>query len=82
MDKEKRSFEENLSELEQVVKALESDKVTLDEMLSLFERGVTLTKECTSQLDRTERRINILVKKDDGTVGEEPFEGMSGVDAK
>ncbi len=78
MDKDKRSFEENLSELEQVVKALESDKVTLDEMLELFERGVKLTKECTKQLDRTERKINILVKKDDGTVEEEPFEGMNG----
>lgn len=74
MPTEKHSFEENLKELETVVKSLESGDVSLDEMLGLFERGVALTKECTKQLDSTEQKINILIKKADGLVAEEPFE--------
>ncbi len=74
MPTEKHSFEENLKELETVVRSLESGNVSLDEMLGLFERGVALTKECTKQLDSTEQKINILIKKADGLVTEEPFE--------
>ena len=74
MPTEKHSFEENLKELETVVKSLESGNVSLDEMLGLFERGVALTKECTKQLDSTEQKINILIKKADGSMAEEPFE--------
>ena len=74
MPTEKHSFEENLKELETVVRSLESGNVSLDEMLGLFERGVALTKECTKQLDSTEQKINILIKKADGLVAEEPFE--------
>ena len=74
MPTEKHSFEENLKELETVVRLLESGNVSLDEMLGLFERGVALTKECTKQLDSTEQKINILIKKADGSMAEEPFE--------
>ena len=74
MPTEKHSFEENLKELETVVRSLESGNVSLDEMLGLFERGVALTKECTKQLDSTEQKINILINKADGLVAEEPFE--------
>ena len=38
MPTEKHSFEENLKELETVVRSLESGNVSLDEMLGLFER--------------------------------------------
>ena len=76
MAENKDNFEKNLKELEEVVRSLESSDVTLDEMLSLFEKGVTLTKSCTSQLDKAEQKINILVKGENGEIKEEPFEGL------
>lgn len=70
----KNSFEKNLSELEQVVKALEGSDVSLDEMMSLFEKGVALTKECTTSLNEAEQKITILMKnRDSGEMGEQPF---------
>lgn len=72
----KENFEKNLKELEEVVRSLESSDVTLDEMLSLFEKGITLTKSCTSQLDKAEQKINILVKGENGEMREETFEGL------
>ena len=73
---EKETFESNLKELETVVKALESSEVSLDEMLSLFEKGIKLTKSCTTQLENAEQKINILMQNKDGEMIEQPFAPM------
>ena len=71
---DKNSFEKNLSELEQVVKALEDNEVSLDKMIELFEKGVGLTKECTNALNAAEQKITILMKnRDNGEMIEQPF---------
>ncbi|MGN1092376.1 MAG: exodeoxyribonuclease VII small subunit [Monoglobaceae bacterium] len=71
---DKNSFEKNLSELEQVVKALEDNEVSLDKMIELFEKGVGLTKECTNALNAAEQKITILMKnRDNGEMTEQPF---------
>ncbi len=66
-------FEENLKELEEIVKKLEGGDVSLDEMLELFEQGVARTRECTAQLRKAEQKINILIKNNDGELEEKPF---------
>lgn len=73
-EKNKVSFEENLKELEGVVKALEGGDVALDEMLALFEKGIKLTKSCTELLDGAEQKINILMKNGEGEMVSQPFE--------
>ncbi len=76
MSLNKGVFEENLKELEQTVKKLEEGNVSLDEMLSLFENGIRLTKSCTAQLDEAEQKINILLKSENGELREVEFEGL------
>ncbi len=73
----KQNFETNLKKLEQVVKALEGTDISLDEMLSLFEQGIALTKACTTALDEAEQKVTILMKnRETGELREEPFAGM------
>ncbi len=67
------SFEENIKELESIVKALESGDVSLEEMLRLFEEGVKRTKECTNQLKNAEQKITVLMKNSEGEIKEMPF---------
>ncbi len=67
------TFEESLKELETVAIELESGKLSLDESIAKFERGMKLAKECTEKLDNAERKINILVKSENG-IQEETFE--------
>ncbi|MEG1880467.1 MAG: exodeoxyribonuclease VII small subunit [Oscillospiraceae bacterium] len=75
---DKQDFEVNLKELEGVVKSLETGDVGLAKMLELFEKGIELTKECTTALDESEQKINILMKnKDTGKLEEKPFAGMA-----
>ena len=69
----KETFENNLKELEGIVKALEGSDVSLDEMLELFEKGIKLTKSCTSQIENAEQKITVLMKNKDGEMTEEPF---------
>ncbi len=76
MDK-KQNFETNLKQLEEIVRALEGTDVSLEEMLSLFETGIHLTKECTTALDEAEQKITILMKnRETGEMNEEPFGGL------
>lgn len=72
----KESFENNLKELEAVVKALEGSEISLDEMLELFEKGIKLTKSCTSQLEEAEQKISILMKNKDGEMQKEDFKPL------
>ena len=71
---EKANFENNLKELENIVKTLESSDVSLDEMLELFERGLKLTKSCTAQIETAEQKISILLKDKNGEMTEKEFE--------
>ena len=55
------SFEEQLAELEHVVEQLERGDLTLEESVSLFERGMTLSNACKAQLAGAESRIQVLL---------------------
>jgi exodeoxyribonuclease VII small subunit len=55
------SFEDQLTELEKVVERLERGDLTLEENVSLFERGVVLSNACKGQLASAESRIQVLL---------------------
>jgi exodeoxyribonuclease VII small subunit len=55
------SFEEQLAELEAVVERLEQGDLTLEENVSLFERGMHLSEACKKQLSSAESRIQVLL---------------------
>lgn len=61
-------------ELETIVAALESSGTALDESLRLFERGMALSRRCSSELDRVEKRIQMIVKGPDGKPTAVPFD--------
>ena len=66
-------FEDCLVRLEQIVSALETGNLPLEESLKVFEEGVTLARHCSRYLDDAERRIEMLVKDDSGATTTRPF---------
>ena len=66
-------FEDCLARLEQIVSALETGNLPLEESLKVFEEGITLARHCSRYLDDAERRIEMLVKDDTGAVTTQPF---------
>jgi exodeoxyribonuclease VII small subunit len=69
-----KDFESALQRLEEIVKRLESGDLPLASALELFEEGVTLSRFCHTKLEEAERKVEILVKKSDGTMERTPFE--------
>jgi exodeoxyribonuclease VII small subunit len=58
-----KDFESAIAELEKIVKQLEDGDLPLDKSLTLFERGVELSRYCHDQLGAAQRRIEALTDK-------------------
>jgi exodeoxyribonuclease VII small subunit len=52
-----KSFEENITELEQIVSKLENGNCGLDESIELYSKGLKLSAECKKQLDVAKQKI-------------------------
>ncbi len=70
-----KTFEESITELEEIVSRLEGGNTTLDESLTLFEQGIKLSKSCQKMLDNAEKKASVLMMSDDGEMVEEDFIG-------
>jgi exodeoxyribonuclease VII small subunit len=67
---EKKSFEESVRRLEEIVSELENSEIKLDDMLKLYQEGSDLIKLCLSKLDDVEKKISVLSMDTDGNVVE------------
>ncbi len=68
-----QTFENSLAELEQIVAEMENGDLPLQQALALFERGVHLSRYCQQQLNDAERKVELLVKGQDGNILTVPF---------
>ncbi len=57
---ENLDYEAAFSELETIVDSLENEQRSLEESMSLFERGQALVKRCAELLDKAELRVKQL----------------------
>ena len=61
-------FEAALTELEGVVRGLEQGELPLEDSLAAFERGMALVKQLSKRLEDIERRVEVLLRQDDGSL--------------
>lgn len=69
----KLSFEQRLEALERIVEELESGDLSLDQALARYEQGVATHKECMAILAAAEKRIELLVKTEEGELATRPM---------
>jgi exodeoxyribonuclease VII small subunit len=67
-------FESSLKKLEEIVRRLEGGSLTLEDSLKAYEEGVRHSAFCAKKLDEAERRVEVLLKRKDGSLAREPFE--------
>jgi exodeoxyribonuclease VII small subunit len=60
------NFEASLRRLEEILAALEDQQVGLDASLKLFEEGVELLRTASTELERTETKVQMLLEKSGG----------------
>ena len=75
MKANKKSFEEAIVELEEVVAKLEKGELSLDDSIAAFQKGIELSKYCNNRLEEVEKKISILIEED-GELKEKSFPGM------
>jgi len=72
--KSKRTFEQAIADVEEIVAKLEGGKLELATSLDEYQRGIGALKECYELLGSAERRITMLSGFDiDGNPVTEPF---------
>lgn len=67
------NFEETMQNLEQIVQELEKGDLNLDDSMEKFEQGIKLSNKASKYLENAEKKITILIEKNDGTIEEENF---------
>jgi len=73
MSNKPKSFEENMSRLEEIVRAMERGDVALDESLKLFQEGTELVRLCGKMLDEAEMQVKLISVDSEGNPVEEVF---------
>lgn len=70
-----KSFEASLEALERIVQELEQGDLPLEKSLELFEQGIGLSRQCQDRLNQAERRIEVLLRDNQGRTVVTAFEG-------
>ena len=65
-EEQSKTFESSLEALEEIVGKLERGDRPLEESLELFEQGIRLSRECQERLSQAERRIEVLLRDQQG----------------
>lgn len=73
MNPANKTFEESMTRLEQIVRAMERGDVALEESLKLFQEGTELVRSCQKILDDAQLHIKKIMTAPDGSPVEEDF---------
>ena len=73
MNKESKTFEENMQRLEEIVRSMERGDVPLEESLKLFQEGTKLVESCGKLLDEAEMQVKKIASDAEGHPTEENF---------
>ena len=71
MSEKENTFEENLAELEGLVRKLEAGNLDLDESLKIYEDAIVLRERCRKFLEESERKVQRLMETAQGVTKEE-----------
>ena len=56
-------FEESLEQLSTLVQQLESGQLSLEDSVNIFEKGISLTRECQNALSEAEQKVELLLQE-------------------
>ncbi|MGI9861207.1 exodeoxyribonuclease VII small subunit [Moorella naiadis] len=70
-EEEQLTFEAALQKLEEIVRALEGEGLTLEESLVRYQEGVRLVRLCRQRLKEVEGKLQVLLLQDGEVVTRE-----------
>ena len=73
MAAKKQSYEENISQIDEILEKLESEELSLDDSISEYEKAIKLIKDSEKLLEAGEGKVMKVLEKN-GKVEMEKFE--------
>lgn len=70
------NYREKSEKLEKMVEQMENDDLTLEEMVSLYEKSTALYKDLEKDLSALEQKVRILTEEMEKKEGEEENESL------
>lgn len=67
-EEQTQTFEEAYERLEEILEKMNSEQVSLDDSLALYEEADTLIAACQKRLNGAEQKIEILLKNREGNL--------------
>lgn len=67
------SFEDALGEIKVIIEKLEGGNLSLEESLTVFERGVELLALCHEKLGEVQKKVEILLEGANGEILKKEF---------
>lgn len=58
-----KSYEKKYAALEEIVRNLDQEDLSLNDMLTQYKKGLTLVKECSQVLDSMEGEIQQIIEE-------------------
>jgi len=55
--KEERTLQDMLKNLDDAIRQLESEDISLEDSFLVYEQGMKLIKECNEKIDRVEKKV-------------------------
>ena len=59
--KAQTNFETQMKELEQIVQKMSKNTLPLDESVQLFEKGMSISKNCASELNKAQQKVQKII---------------------
>ena len=69
-----KSFEDALGEIRVVIEKLETGNLSLEESLTIFERGIELIILCHKKLGEIQKKVEILIEGANGEILQKEFD--------
>ncbi len=74
MSEKDMEFEQAVEKLEEIVKQLEEGGLSLDKSLETYTEGVKLIKFCNKELNKAEKKIEMVLNDDEGYSDVVPYD--------
>nr|WP_033168781.1 exodeoxyribonuclease VII small subunit [Clostridium sp. KNHs205] len=60
MKEKENNLEQSFLELNDIIRKLESEDISLEDSFSLYQEGMKLLKSCNESIDRVEKQLIVL----------------------
>lgn len=65
---EKKTFEDKIQMLEEIINKLQRGEASLDECIKLYEKGTVLSADCMKMLEKAEQKVNMISDNENAEV--------------